>query len=111
MKIVKHYWFVAIALITMISFSSCESDEERGFDISGLYGKTWWGDMGFEDRYGEPLYSYITFTSGAFTDHGVGTEERCYYVTIMMNFIGYISLTGKFKTVGCIYIIQMVIHL
>lgn len=33
MKIVKHYWFVAIALITMISFSSCESDEERGFDI------------------------------------------------------------------------------
>ena len=43
MKIVKHYWFVAIALITMISFSSCESDEERGFDISGLYGKTWWG--------------------------------------------------------------------
>ena len=42
-------------------------------------GKTWWGDMGFEDRYGEPLYSYITFTSGAFPDHGVGTEERCYY--------------------------------
>lgn len=37
MKIVKHYWFVAIALITMISFSSCESDEERGFDISGFY--------------------------------------------------------------------------
>lgn len=108
MKIVKHYWFVAIALITMISFSSCESDEERGFDISGLYGKTWWGDMGFEDRYGEPLYSYITFTSGAFTDHGVGTEERCYYNDEL---IGYISLTGKFKTVGCIYIIQMVIHL
>lgn len=48
MKIVKHYWFVAIALITMISFSSCESDEERGFDISGLYGKTWWGDMGLK---------------------------------------------------------------
>ena len=24
MKIVKHYWFIAIALITMISFSSCE---------------------------------------------------------------------------------------
>lgn len=66
MKIVKHYWFIAIALITMISFSSCESDEERGFDISGLYGKTWWGEMGFEDPYGERLYSYITFTSGTF---------------------------------------------
>ena len=59
MKIVKHYWFIAIALIAMISFSSCESDEERGFDISGLYGKTWWGEMGFEDPYGERLYSYI----------------------------------------------------
>lgn len=109
MKIVKHYWFIAIALITMISFSSCESDEERGFDISGLYGKTWWGEMGFEAPYGERLYSYITFTSGAFPDHGVGTEERCYYDD--ENFIGYISLTGKFKTVGYIYIIQMVIHL
>ena len=43
MKIVKHYWFIAIALITMISFSSCENDEERGFDISGLYGKTFGG--------------------------------------------------------------------
>ena len=51
MKIVKHYWFIAIALITMISFSSCESDEERGFDISGLYGKTWWGEMGFDELY------------------------------------------------------------
>ena len=35
--------------------------------------------MGFEDPNGERLYSYITFTSGAFPDHGVGTEERCYY--------------------------------
>lgn len=79
MKIVKHYWFIAVALIAMIGFSSCESDEERGFDISGMYGKTWYGDLGFEDPYGEPLYSYITFTSGASSDHGVGTEERCYY--------------------------------
>lgn len=29
MKIVKHYWFIAIALITMISFSSCENDEPQ----------------------------------------------------------------------------------
>lgn len=41
MKIVKHYWFIAVALIAMIGFSSCESDEERGFDISGMYGKIW----------------------------------------------------------------------
>ena len=76
MKIVKHYWFVAIALITMISFSSCESDEERGFDISGLYGKTWWGDMGFEDRYGEPLYS-SSHSPQVLSQ--IMVEERCYY--------------------------------
>lgn len=108
MKIVKHYWFVAIALITMISFSSCESDEERGFDISGLYGKTWWGNMGFEDRYGEPLYS-SSHSPQVLSQ--IMVQVRKSAVTIMMNFIGYISLTGKFKTVGCIYIIQMVIHL
>ena len=59
MKIVKHYWFIAVALIAMIGFSSCESDEERGFDISGMYGKTWYEDLGFEDPYGEPLKTII----------------------------------------------------
>lgn len=67
MKIVKHYWFIAIALIAMISFSSCESDEERGFDISGLYGKTWWGEMGFEDPYGEPLLQLHQIHLGGFS--------------------------------------------
>lgn len=78
MKTFKHYLFIAVAMITMISLSSCESDEEKGFDISGMYGKTWYGDMGFDDGYGEPLYSYITFTSGASSDHGVGVDERRY---------------------------------
>lgn len=27
----------------------------------------------------ENLFTVTSFTSGAFTDHGVGTEERCYY--------------------------------
>lgn len=79
MKTYKNYALMLAALIAMLCFSSCESDEERGFDISGMYGKTWWGDMGFEDRYGETLYSYITFTSGASSDHGVGIDEQCYY--------------------------------
>lgn len=79
MKIVKYYWFVVIVLIIMISFFLCESDEERGFDILGLYGKIWWGDMGFEDWYGEFFYSYIIFILGVFIDYGVGMEECCYY--------------------------------
>lgn len=104
MKIVKHYWFVAIALITMISFSSCESDEERGFDISGLYGKTWWGKTDMENLFTVTSHSPQVLSQ-------IMVQVRKSAVTIMMNFIGYISLTGKFKTVGCIYIIQMVIHL
>lgn len=79
MKTFKSYAFILVTLIGTLCLSSCESDEERGFDISGMYGKTWWGDMGFEDRYGEPLYSYITFSSGASSDHGVGVDEQCYY--------------------------------
>lgn len=109
MKIVKHYWFIAIALITMISFSSCENDEERGFDISGLYGKTWWGEMGFEDPHTENGFTVILHSPQVLSQ--IMVQVRKSAVTIMMNFIGYISLTGKFKTVGCIYIIQMVIHL
>lgn len=108
MKIVKHYWFVAIALITMISFSSCESDEERGFDISG-----------YTVRLGGAIWDLKTDMENLFTvtSHSpqvlsqIMVQVRKSAVTIMMNFIGYISLTGKFKTVGCIYIIQMVIHL
>lgn len=109
MKIVKHYWFVAIALITMISFSSCESDEERGFDISGLYGKTWWGDMWDLKTDMENLFTVTSHSPQVLSQ--IMVQVRKSAVTIMMNFIGYISLTGKFKTVGCIYIIQMVIHL
>lgn len=108
MKIVKHYWFVAIALITMISFSSCESDEER--------------DLTFQDytvRLGGVIWDLKTDMENLFTvtSHSpqvlsqIMVQVRKSAVTIMMNFIGYISLTGKFKTVGCIYIIQMVIHL
>lgn len=108
MKIVKHYWFVAIALITMISFSSCESDEERGFDISGLYGKTWWVIWDLKTDM-ENLFTVTSHSPQVLSQ--IMVQVRKSAVTIMMNFIGYISLTGKFKTVGCIYIIQMVIHL
>lgn len=108
MKIVKHYWFVAIALITMISFSSCESDEERGLtfqDYTVRLGGVIWDlktDM-------ENLFTVTSHSPQVLSQ--IMVQVRKSAVTIMMNFIGYISLTGKFKTVGCIYIIQMVIHL
>lgn len=43
MKTFKSYVFILVTLIGTLCLSSCESDEERGFDISGMYGKTWWG--------------------------------------------------------------------
>lgn len=79
MKALQKYVFIMAALIAMLGFTSCETDEEKGFDISGLYGKTWYGDLGFSDGYGVPLYSYITFSSGASASYGVGTDEQCYY--------------------------------
>ena len=71
MKTLKNYLFILAALVVTLGFSSCESDEDIGFDLSGLYGVTWFGDMGA---------SYITFTSGSRPDHGVGTED-VYYAT------------------------------
>ena len=45
-----------------------------------MYGVTWFGDMGAGDSWGEPLDSYITFTSGSRPDHGVGTEDLYYTI-------------------------------
>ena len=80
MKTLKNYLFILAALVVTLGFSSCESDEDIGFDLSGLYGVTWFGDMGASDFDGYALDSYITFTSGSRPDHGVGTED-VYYAT------------------------------
>lgn len=78
MKIFKHYLFIVMALVAMVSFTSCEDDEDIGFDLSGSYGVTWYGDMGAIDHEGYSLDSYITFMSGSRPDHGIGTEELYY---------------------------------
>lgn len=80
MRTWKNYLCMLAALVVTLGFTSCESDEDIGFDLSGLYGVTWFGDMGAGDSWGEPLDSYITFTSGSRPDHGVGTEDL-YYTT------------------------------
>lgn len=74
----KHFWLVAISLMTVVSFTSCgEDDEEIGFDISGLYGKVWVADLGeYDHRY--PLYSEFEFMSGASSTHGAGRETVRY---------------------------------
>jgi hypothetical protein len=57
MKIVKHYWFIAIALITMISFSSCEKAMKKE-------------DLIFQDytvRLGGAKWDLRTHTENGFT--------------------------------------------
>lgn len=61
MRTWKNYLCMLAALVVTLGFTSCESDEDIGFDLSGLYGVTWFGDMGAGDSWGEPLDSYITF--------------------------------------------------
>lgn len=74
----KHFWLVAISLMTMAGFTSCEEDDEEiGFDISGLYGKVWVADLG-ESHRGYPLYSEFEFMSGASSTHGAGRETVRY---------------------------------
>ena len=60
MRTWKNYLCMLAALVVTLGFTSCESDEDIGFDLSGLYGVTWFGDMGAGDSWGEPLDSYIT---------------------------------------------------
>ena len=64
---------------TLLVRCHCIDYNDKFFFMWKRWGKRIWHFRIIEDRYGEPLYSYITFTSGAFTDHGVGTEERCYH--------------------------------
>lgn len=59
MRTWKNYLCMLAALVVTLGFTSCESDEDIGFDLSGLYGVTWFGDMGAGDSWGEPLDSYI----------------------------------------------------
>ena len=55
MRTWKNYLCMLAALVVTLGFTSCESDEDIGFDLSGLYGVTWFGDMGAGDSWGEPL--------------------------------------------------------
>lgn len=49
MRTWKNYLCMLAALVVTLGFTSCESDEDIGFDLSGLYGVTWFGDMGAGD--------------------------------------------------------------
>lgn len=82
MKNLKYFFGLALTIMMTLSFTSCQTDEEIGFDISGLYGKIWEVDLGESvfDKYDNeyPIYSEFEFNAGAYNDYGVGREERFY---------------------------------
>lgn len=76
MKNLKYFFGLALGMMMTMTFTSCETDDEIGFDISGLYGKLWVADLGEDDEFGDPLESEFEFISGSYNDHGVGRETR-----------------------------------
>lgn len=67
-----------ISLLALVCFSSCETDDDIGYGLSGAFGKVWYGDFGAEDEQGYPLYSELFFSSGRDNSYGTGWEKTYY---------------------------------
>ena len=67
-----------LAVLSLTTLTSCETDDDIGYSLSGPNGKTWYGDFGATDYDGYPLFSELTFITGVNDDHGVGREELFY---------------------------------
>ena len=67
--------YLAVMMPLMV-FNGCKSDDETGFDISGLYGITWRVDLGETNSWGDYYYSEFTFNHGKSTRYGTGREFR-----------------------------------
>lgn len=82
MKTLRRFFSSMMAAVLALSLFSCQTDEEIGFDISGLFGKLWEADLGENviDDYGYecPIYSEFEFISGNNPTYGVGREYQRY---------------------------------
>lgn len=67
MKTFKHYLFIAVALITMISFTGCQDKDEIIYNLTDC---DWEGYM-FTDQYGDDIFSSFTFA-----EDGYGVERQ-----------------------------------
>lgn len=67
MKIIKHYLFIAFALITMISFTGCQDKDEIIYNLTDC---EWEGYM-FVDQFGDDILSTFTFA-----EDGYGIERQ-----------------------------------
>ncbi len=69
MRLLSKIFFISILCIGLVS---CEDDQE-GID-NAIIGRSWTGDVGMVDEYGEPVLS--TFYFGG---DGFGKEEQYYF--------------------------------
>ncbi len=74
----KFYWLLVLTMLITVSLTSCEDDEETGYDLSGMCGQSWYGDFGASDTDGYPLYSELMFVAGQSNSHGSGWEKTYY---------------------------------
>lgn len=72
MKSVLKYTKILVLCLGVLALTSCEQDDDTIFDRLVRYG--WAGDLGFVDRYGEPLQSGLILDS-----NGFGDDEQCYF--------------------------------
>lgn len=74
-RISMRRWVSLLAVLVWgLMLTSCEQDEDIVFGRLVRY--TWVGDLGFSDRWGEPLESGLYFD-----DNGFGEDEQCYYAS------------------------------
>ena len=76
----KFYLFSLLAVLSLATLTSCETDDDIGYGLSGAFGKSWYGDFGSYDYdYDEPLHSEVMFMSGRSDDYGSGWERTYYF--------------------------------
>lgn len=70
----RNYLYMLFACILTLSFTACDDDDQ--YDIeSVIVGRSWTGDVGMNDEFGEPLFSTFTFGADGFGD------EFQYYIS------------------------------
>lgn len=72
MNIIWNYIRLCMACLTLVLLAACAQDDKVVFD--SIVGHTWVGDLGFSDRYGDPLESGLNFDS-----NGFGVDDQCYF--------------------------------
>lgn len=101
MRTWKNYLCMLAALVVTLGFTSCESDEDIGFDLSGLYGVTWFGDM-VPVILGVNLWTAISHSHPALAPTTVWERKTSIIPFLPSSIMIPINSTGLLRTDGYI---------